>query len=392
MSLRVAYVTADPGVPVFGRKGSSVHVQEVLHVLLGRGATVDLFAGAIGGDKPRSLADVAVHPLPRPAAGDPGVREREALAVNDTLPAALEQSGPFDLIYERHSLWSCSAMEYARESGTAGVLEVNSPLIQEQSAYRGLVDRDAAEAAAWRAFTAAPVIVAVSEPVAEYVRHRAPDRVVHVVPNGVDPERFAACAATRAARDDRTYTVGFVGTLRPWHGLPNLVDAFAILHARDPSSRLLVVGDGPERASLEAALEERQLREATRITGAVSPADVPALLAEMDVAVAPYEQRSDFYFSPLKLFEYMAASLPVVASRVGQITDAVKHERTGLLCEPGYPVSLADALLRLRHDRALRRRLGDAARAEVSAHHTWDGVVRRTLTLAGLSAEPVETR
>jgi glycosyltransferase involved in cell wall biosynthesis len=111
----------------------------------------------------------------------------------------------------------------------------------------------------------------------------------------------------------------------------------------------------------------------------------------MDVAVAPYPPRSPFYFSPLKVYEYMAAGLPIVASRIGQLEELLDSGDCGVLCAPGDPAALAEALAALRRDPARRRRLGEMARAKVRRESTWDAVVHRILGLARLgAAEPIE--
>jgi glycosyltransferase involved in cell wall biosynthesis len=125
------------------------------------------------------------------------------------------------------------------------------------------------------------------------------------------------------------------------------------------------------------------LAGAAHLTGMVAPTQVPGLLASMDVAVCPYPKQR-FYFSPLKVYEFMAAGLPVVASRIGQLGELIEDEMTGLLCPPGDTTALADALDRLRRDPVLRRRLGQAARASAIRDHTWHAVVDRILYLAGL--------
>ncbi|MEA5447245.1 glycosyltransferase family 4 protein [Leptolyngbya sp. CCNP1308] len=378
--MRIAYVCADPGIPVFGHKGCSIHVQEVIRALGRQGATVDLFAVRIGGSPPADLAEVPLHQLPPVPKGELAEREQAAIALNPILRAELERIGPFDLIYERYSLWSYSALELARATGTPALLEVNAPLIDEQAQHRGLVRRDLAEECAHRAFHAASGLIAVSAEIKAYLAGWGVGDRVTIIPNGVNHHRFTQ--ARLGVRSHSAFTVGFVGSLKPWHGLTHLVNAFDRLHQRVPRARLLIVGDGPERASLEAELAERQLTPATRLTGAVSPEQIPALLAQMDVAVAPYPASTDFYFSPLKVVEYMAAGLPVVVSDIGQLRHLVVDNVTGLLRPPGDDVALALALEDLWSSPSRRRSLGQAARQHILAHHTWDAVAEKILAIA----------
>jgi len=307
------------------------------------------------------------------------------LGLNEDLKARLERHGPVDLVYERYSLWSFAGMEYAQRMGIPGLLEVNAPLIEEQAQYRVLVDRAGAERVAERVFGAATALLAVSDEVAEYLeRYPAARGKVHVVPNGVNPERFSALPPRKVQGGPlETFTVGFVGTLKAWHGVAILVEAFALLHRRHPYARLLIVGDGPERERLGADVAARGLAEAVHFTGAVASDEVPARLASIDAAVASYPRLEHFYFSPLKVYEYMAAGLPVVASAIGQLEKLITPGVNGLLVPPGDAAALAEALERLCGDHELRARLGLAARAKVLAEHTWDAVAERILRIAG---------
>jgi glycosyltransferase involved in cell wall biosynthesis len=390
--MRIAYISADLGVPVFGRKGCSIHAQEIIGALLRRGAQVDLFTTSGEGDPPVGLESASLHLLPRPPKGDRAEREQAALAGNGRLREELERAGDFDLIYERYSLWSHAAMEFAHDRGNPGLLEVNAPLIEEQAEYRVLVDRAGAERAAERVFGAATALLAVSEGVADYLKQFPVTRgKIHVVPNGVNPERFPANLKPALPSTPGVFTVGFVGTLKAWHGLSVLIEAFARLNARQPRTRLLMVGDGPEREQLAADLAARGLQNSAHFTGSVAPEKVPALLAAMDVAVAPYPKLEKFYFSPLKVYEYMAAGVPVVASRIGQLEQLIQPDTNGLLVPPGEAAALAAALERLLTEPKLGARLGRAGRATVLRDYTWDSNAQQILRLAGLDPKNVAT-
>lgn len=382
--LRLAYISADPGIPVFGSKGASVHVQEVVRALLQRGVEVVLFTPRLGGEAPADLASVRTVLLPAAPKGELAAREQALMGANDDLRRALENEGPFDAVYERYSLWSHAGMAAAARWGVPGLLEVNAPLIEEQRAHRGLAHLGEARASAEFTFGAASALLPVSNEVADYLRsYTGTARKIRVTPNGVDPDRFSPPHA-----DPSAFTVGFVGTLKPWHGVELLLEAFALLADTLPQARLRIIGMGPEREQLEAETARRGLRSRVLFIGAVAPSAIPAHLAQLDVAVAPYPALNGFYFSPLKVYEYMAASLPVVASRVGQLRDLLEDDVTGLLYPPGDSAALAEALRRLAQDAALRERLGARARATVLARHTWGAVAERILDLA----QPVEVR
>lgn len=380
--MRIAYVVADPGVPVFGCKGCSIHVQEVVRALVRLGHHVTLLARRWGGEAPADLAGVQCVELPRVSGSAGAQRELELAASNRSLPRLLDDHGPFDMLYERYSLWSCAALQWGESQGVRTVLEVNAPLVEEQARHRELHHREMAEAISSKALLAAWRIVAVSTGVGRWLGGQgvAPAKV-EIIPNGVDTERFAPAFDSR----NPVPVVGFVGTLKPWHGLVHLIEAAALLEqrCRGGGFELLIVGDGPERPVVESALAESGLAGRSRLTGAVDPSEIPGLLTRMDIAVAPYPDLADFYFSPLKVMEYMAAGRAVVASRIGDIDGLIEQDVTGCLCPPGDAGALARALERLIEDPSLRARLGRAAREHAVERLGWTSVVRRILSLQG---------
>src|SRR5437879_12299356 len=107
--MRIAYICADQGVPVFGRKGCSIHVQEVLRALRRQGVHIEVFATHTEGEPPPGLETLRVHRLPTPPRGERAVREQAALAAKRDLRAALGRPGPCDRVYARSSLRSFAA-------------------------------------------------------------------------------------------------------------------------------------------------------------------------------------------------------------------------------------------------------------------------------------------
>ncbi|MGH2558068.1 MAG: glycosyltransferase, partial [Thermomicrobiales bacterium] len=209
--------------------------------------------------------------------------------------------------------------------------------------------------------------------------------------NGVDVDRFAMGAARREEIRARLGiapnqpVVGFVGTLKAWHGTAALVRAVAALHRQataHPAPALLIAGEGPQRAELTALAEAERIALATIFTGAIGHDEMPGYLAAMDVAVAPYAAAPNFYFSPLKLFEYLAAGRPVVAASIGQVAECVVDGETGLLYPPGDIAAFAAAIDALLADPARAAALGRAGQTYVRAHHTWAGNARAVVGLA----------
>ncbi len=388
--MRIAYICADPGIPVFGCKGCSLHVQEILRAFLHLGMEVTLFAAKLGGDPPEDLRQLVCRELPPPARHgekpDRAQREQHAMDAHDWYMQALPQEGEFDLVYERYSLWSHAGVTYASRHGVPSVLEVNAPLMEEAKNYRGLVHEQQAHRIARKNFRHASLICCVSQAVADYVltfatHGQQPALPVIVTPNAVNPQRFSQPPRAPGTRHD-DLVIGFVGTLKPWHGIDYLLHAFARFHQNNLSGKasLLVVGDGPQRTAMEALAEQLNISSRLQCVGAVPPAEIPGWLARMDIAVAPYPALENFYFSPLKVFEYMAAGLPVIASDIGQIKDLIQHRHNGLRVPPGSVSALTQALQQLADHPQLAARLGEHARQHILEHYTWDAVARRVLT------------
>ena len=385
--MRIGYVLADSGVPVFGTKGASVHVRELIRAL-GREHTVDLFCATLGdghGDLP--IRDLYVVPRPvLPEAGDPDLqRDRRRLATVEQLKNLVDRAyrgSRYDTLYERYSLFSDAGEAVSGAHDLPFLLEVNAPLIVERQSVEALPLASLAHEIESSVFRRADAVLAVSETMAAYVVGAgARDDRVHVVPNGVDTSRFHPGVSgdqIRAALGTQAgLVVGFAGSLKPWHGVDLLLAAFARTASRNWT--LLVVGDGPERDRLERQARALEVSDRVVFTGAVRHDEMPAYVRAMDIAVAPYRSTAAFYFSPLKLFEYLAAGKAIIASNLGQIATVVRHGENGYLVPPDDVLELSRTLAHLAADASLRR---DLERRAPEGLVSWQDTAQRVIAIA----------
>ncbi len=355
--MKILYVCADRGIPLLGDKGASVHVRSITAALARRGHMLTLACRTIDG-RNGPPHDVRVVPMPPE-------EERHQQWLTQLL-----RKSEAEVLLERYSLSSGPGLKAARRLAIPFVLEVNAPLVEEAARYRGLQQVDSWRARERRLLAAADRVIAVSSGIRDYAVAAgvAPDRAA-IVANGVDIEAFKLASGADIRRRyalEHTVVVGFLGSLKPWHGVVELVRAFAVL---PPTSRLLVVGDGPARGAVEAEAHKQGIGGRVVLTGAVPHADVPAYLAAMDIAVAPYLPQPDFYFSPLKVAEYLAAGLPVIASASGDLPALLRE--AGLLVPAGDVDALAEAMLYLVGDGRRRRRLAASA-LTCAPQFSWD--------------------
>jgi glycosyltransferase involved in cell wall biosynthesis len=272
---------------------------------------------------------------------------------------------------------------------------LNAPLALEQASYRGTGLGDLAARAELWTLSGADAVLTVSAALRDHVVSLGIESArVHVFPNGVDPTHFQPGPPEASLRAhlglDEGPVLGFVGSLRPWHGVEVLPELMEHLTRRHNKLQLVVVGEGPMRPQLEQGLGRKRLLERVVFTGTLAHAEVAGVIRQFDVALAPYPQLEHaFYFSPLKLFEYMACGVAVVAADIGQISEVVRPGKTGLLYPAGDFQSLATACSRLLRDPRLRRSLGRAAAKLVHTHYVWDRNANRAVELArSLQATP----
>jgi glycosyltransferase involved in cell wall biosynthesis len=222
-------------------------------------------------------------------------------------------------------------------------------------------------------------VIAISEALADHFVSRgiARDKIT-VVPNGIDPvaldvrERDPGLRARLGL--DGSHVVGYLGNLDHWReGIDVLLASLAELRRRGRTDvKVLIVGDGALRASMEGEARRLRVADGARFTGRVPHDVVGDYYAQMDVFVNPRaDERAARFITPLKPYEAMALGIPVLVSDLPALREIVDPPNRGAVAPPGDPRALADAIENLIDDPARRARLGEAGRAWVRAERTW---------------------
>jgi glycosyltransferase involved in cell wall biosynthesis len=214
------------------------------------------------------------------------------------------------------------------------------------------------------------VVVTPCRALADYVRDhvRVPADRVRTVPNGVGADWLAGAAA---GHDDTHVRATWLGVMQPVKRVPELVRAVA----RVPGLELDLVGDGPERGWVEAAVAATRTDARIRLVG--HHADPAPYLRDTDLLVLPSAAEA----CPMALLQAMACGLPVVATRVGGVPEIVRDGVDGLLVDAGSEDQLVTALTALAADARLRRRLGASGRARVAERFAIEHSVRSLVAI-----------
>lgn len=407
--MRLLYVCSDFGIAPTGTKGASIHLRAITGALSDLGHQVQLLSPKktreetiIGVETshdcpPRALLSggcppaeqtgkLLKHWLQDRGLSDSIGRELRPLIYNawvhDPAMEALRADPP-DAIVERLSLFGHVGIDLADALDIPLILEVNAPLVDEATTFRALQLTDLASEIEQRVLSRADAIITVSAVLADQLVGPGVSRKkMHVIPNGVDVDLFNEAASRDVCRANlgfkEEFVVGFAGSLKEWHGVDLLLESFALLRRDDPTARLLIVGTGPCETRLRERALEMKMGEAVVFTGAVTHDRVPEMLRAMDVAVAPFLEVDSFYFSPIKLFEYMISGACVVASRLGQMADIIEDGVNGFLVTPGDECELCRVLEQARQSPDLRKQMGSEAAKVVRARYTWSHTARAT--------------
>jgi glycosyltransferase involved in cell wall biosynthesis len=371
-AVKILYVASD--ILLSAAHGGAVHVREVAGGL-----------GALG-----HSVHAVVKGLPSEPAGssEHGFEVRRVLRHVAprmlrflAIPSVAREARVFapDVVIERYYNFGGEGALCAARRRVPLVLEVNSPMIEYAGSPKERVDRlVGSPLRRWREHLARSAAAFVT-PTPAILPEFVPRERIHVLPWGANTDRFrpdvaAASIDLPAGRP----VVAFVGTFRPWHGARTVVDAAAELRRSGRLAPLfLMIGDGPERSEIVQTVRERGLADDFRFVGSLPHGVVPGYLRRAAIGIAPFETSRhryleiDFYWSPVKIFEYMAMALPVVTIDVPALRRMVRPGLEGLLYPEGNVAALARSIGDLLDSPQRAAELGRSGRARVVAEFSW---------------------
>ncbi len=287
-----------------------------------------------------------------------------------------------DMIYERYNLFFPSGIWAKKRFKVPLVLEVNAPLYEERKKHNGIQLDWLAKWTERYCWTQADYVLPVTQVLADKVIAvgASVDKIT-VIPNGINQERFGTAidSSDVVARYQlqNKLVLGFTGFVRDWHRLDKVVQAIA--DNQDANWHLLLVGDGPVRADIEAQAQALGISDRVSITGIIDRNEVARYVATFDIALQPDVVA---YASPLKLFEYMALGKAIIAPNRANIREILTDGEDALLFDPEAESAFTEQLATLCFDSQLRTQLGLAAAATIDRKKLyWQENARRVTNL-----------
>jgi len=383
--VRILYAAA--GIAAPGAHGGATHVLEVATGLAARGHQVDVVNMSAGGQSAtETIAGAHFHRLRFGKAG--------GLLYYPTVSCLARKLRP-DIIMERYYNLAGAGILVAARRRIPSILEINAPIVDPPTSRKSKLDRLLGRPMQRWAARQCRLTSRIVTPLASTVPPAMlPQREkICELPWGANVEQFdrqrittergveLAALRSRLGLHEGQPVAVFSGSFRHWHGVDQFAAAAQQLAANLPAAAFIFIGNGPLLAAVKAMGASLAGRFIT--PGAIAYQEVPLYLALASVGVAPFNpaahealRRFGFYWSPLKIFEYMAMSLPTVTIDLPPLNQIIRDGADGLLYPAGDVAALGKQLTALLTDPARAAAMGASARQRVVEKYSWQAHCR----------------
>lgn len=298
------------------------------------------------------------------------------------------KSSSTDVIIYRNRLFNFAPYWAARKHKLKVVTEINSlKSIETPLSVKKARPTVLTRAGERYAINHSSVVVCVSQNLKKQIKKISSDINVGVVPNGVDtsefdPQRFKKDEAKRSMGLTRKFIIGYTGSYQKWHGLDQTLNVAALLRKQSPDYHFLLIGYGVGFKPVEQQIQAMGLADMFTQIKTLPHDQIPFHLSAFDCALMTYPMLEEFYFSPLKMFEYMAMEVPVLSTAIGQIAEVIEHKKSGLLVTSNNPEDYVSTLLQ---NKAALPEIGRQARLLMAQQYSWLKNAERVIAEATLA-------
>ena len=295
------------------------------------------------------------------------------------LEAAIIKYQP-DLVYERSEYLQDASVAVVKKYIVKHYIEVNSPFVQEMKHLEG--------SSLWtslghykekRKYKSADKVWVVSSALKEFLvnRYQIDNSKIIISPNRINKEEFERIIPLPfdIKTSHKQVVIGFVGSILPHHDVEDLIEAFGIVRRKNTYTLLCIVGGGSLLDSLKQKVKEQQLTESVRFIGKVPHQQVPSYIQQMDICVMP---GSNWYGSPIKIFEYGILGKAVIAPNNGPVNDVMEDLKDGILIEKGAE-AIANAIIQLIENPDLRQSIGRYFKSKIEEEYQWEHAAKMIL-------------
>lgn len=392
--MKIIYYSPHPTLNLAAPSGPGTHMREVIAGFERAGHEV--IPLILGGTKINQEADIQISQsgtrkltkklLPESVwqtIKDWNLRRFDRQVAQQKLAQLVDSEQP-DLIYERGYYLMTSGVKVAKDKSVRHMIELNAPYPEEKMQMEGLsyfVNKS--NTCEYEQVSMTDRVIVVSSALKDYLADRYPTHTdkVYVTPNAVNRGKLRVDSTrVEELRQEFSFSectiLGFVGSIFPYHGVKELLELFPELVPDYPKLRLLIVGDGAILGELKAFAKEKNIDNRIVFTGNVKHTDVPNHIDLMDITIMP---RSNWYGSPVKIFEYGLLNKAIIAPDNVPVRDVMENGQDGILI-PADQIAMKSAIKALISDPATRKSMAASFHNKVLEKYNWDKVVKTILS------------
>lgn len=282
-----------------------------------------------------------------------------------------------EIVIIRHDPYVLSSLMICKIFRVPSILELNAPGAFQVRKYEREIFHlpFIFEILEWLALHfASAITVTCKEMIPYLISSKNSLSKIVVNPMGVDFDHFNTTQSVSPDilfKRNNNLILGFVGSLNHWHGITNLMNIIKIVLSKFKHCRFLIIGDGVKFNELKEFISKNKAEDSVILTGYIPYEKLPDYLSVIDIGIAPYPTDIAFYYSPLKIYEYMAAGKPILATEIGQIAEIMRGQNIGMFINPENLLDLESKLRAIITDEKARIVMGENAR-KLAKQFSWD--------------------